>query len=325
MKPIAVLIIFIIGLFSIFLGYALIKDNKPRTADEVRMQLQLDDDKQQHEVQIKELDLNRDLALNQQQLNYQTYLQQQTLNHDVQLEQLRIQRQLATEQWELNQKTQAEQQKQQAEIAIKQLESTTKHTLNQQKLTADNAQLGMKLTHDATMQQQKAASIESRIYLVSGAGVAIILVLSGSGAVLFLIWRRSRVEIMHLKQCHQYNLEERHLTHEVRMKVLDVITQFSSEERVEIIGKIVSATAVPPVDTTIVLNPRQTEQPATAPPVKNELSAAKANPPTSTTLSRYSLPSLALMPVHDSKRVIEAQLHKLAAYRSSFSNKTSPK
>lgn len=318
MKPIAVLIIFIIGLFTVFLGYALIKGDKPRTAEEVKMQLQLDDDKQQHEVQIKEIDLNRDLALSQQQLNYQTYLQQQTLNHDVQLEQLRIQQQLATEQWEVSRKAQAEQQKQQADIAIKQLESTTKYTLNQQKLTADNAELGMKLTHDATMQKQTAESIESRIYLVSGAGVALILVLSGSGAALFLIWRRSRVEIMHLKQYHQYNMEERHLTHEVRMKVLDVITQFPTEERVEIIGKIVSASATPPADTTIVLNPLQAEKSPplpTSPPAADEFAAAKASTPKSTILRHHSLPTLALMPIHDSKRVIAAQLLKLAAYR----------
>lgn len=183
----------------------------------------------------------------------------------------------------------------------------------------------MKLTHDATMQKQKAESIENRIYLVSGAGVAIILVLSGSGAALFLIWRRSRVEVMRLKQSHQYNMEERHLTHEVRMKVLDVIAQFPSEERVEIIGKIVSAAASPPVDTTIVLNPLKSKQSTTPPPITNELTTDETNTATSKTPSHYNLPKLALMPVHDSKRLIDAQLHKLAAYRSSFSNKISPK
>lgn len=320
MKPVAVLIILIIGLFSIFLGYALIKSDRPRTAEEVRMQLQLDDDKQEHEVKIKELDLNRDLALNQQQLNYQAYLQQQTLNRDVQLEQLRIQRQLATEQWELDQKAQAAQRQQQAEIALKQIESTTKYTLNQQKLSADNTQLGMKLTHDAAMQQQKAASIENRIYLASGAGIAIILVLSGSGAALFFISRRSKVELMRLQQAHQYRMEERHLTHEVRMKVLDVITQFSSEERAEIVGKLVNTSTALPPDTTIVLNPRQTEPSLGVPPATSEPTTANKHATPPTTPNQHRLPRLALRPVHDSKRVIGVQLHQWTAQR----HKTSP-
>lgn len=299
MKPFLVLLALIIGLFTLSLGFILIKDSKPRTAEEVRLQLQLDDDRQQHEVQMKQLELDRDLALNQQQLNYQSYLQQQALSHDAKLEQLRLQQQLAVEQRELERQLQIEQQKRQAEVALKQIEATTKYTLNQQKLSAESTQLGMKLAHDATMQKQMAESIESRIYLVSGAGVALILVLSASGAALFLIWRRSKVELLQLKHQHESSLEERHLAHAVRMKVLDVITQFPSTERADIIAKLVSSTPAPAAKP-IVINPRQTE-------VVQHKTARKAS--TSKPRHRH-LKALALMPVQDSKPFITLHLQK---------------
>ena len=91
MKPSGVLTLLFVALFIAFLGYLLAKSDKPLTAAEVKTQLELDDDKQQHEITLKQFDLQRGLELNRLQLAYQAYLQQHTLIHDAQLAHLNLQ------------------------------------------------------------------------------------------------------------------------------------------------------------------------------------------------------------------------------------------
>ena len=317
MKPSGVLTLLFVALFIAFLGYLLAKSDKPLTAAEVKTQLELDDDKQQHEITLKQFDLQRDLELNRQQLDYQAYLQQQTLNHDAQLAQLKMQKELASEQWSSSSAVQVEQQKQQTQTTLKQLELDAKATLNQQQLAAKNAHLGITLQHDEAMQRQTAETTERHIYVLSGAGVGIILVLSAAGAVLFHIWRRSRLEMTELHQQHHYQIEERKLTHEMRMKVLDVIVKFPPQERADIIMKVISPTAtiIPTSGTTVLDIPLEEPDTDDAPPDEPMDTAAVK------TLSHFSLPTLALMPVHDSKPLVAQHISKHMAGKASLASR----
>lgn len=315
MKPIGVLAILIVGLFAVFLGYSLVKEDKPKTAEEVKLQLQMDDNKQAHQVQLQELGLHRDLELNHQQLDYQAYLQQQTLNHDAQLQQLQMQQSIATEQWKSANQAQLEQQKYRAEADMKQLELGTQTILNKQKLTADNERQGLALQHDENMQRQASQSTERHIYVLLGAGVAIIVVVSGAFAALFRTWRRSHVELVRLNQSHNCQLEDRKALHEMRMKVLDVIVKFPQEERSEIIMKVISSTAPAPAVTVL---PTQERAVLDMPPLAPELEAAVTAkptprqptppPPVQKPSDAGRLAALALMQVSDSKRLLRTQM-----------------
>lgn len=313
MKPSGVLTLLFVALFVAFLGYSLAKSDKPVTAAEVKTQLQLDDDKQEHEITLKQFDLQRDLELNRQQLDYQAYLQQQTLNHDAQLAQLKMQKELANEQWKSNSEVQIAQQKQQAQTTLKQLELDAQSTLNQQKLAAESTHLGITLQHEEAMQRQTAETTERHIYVLSGAGVGIILVLSAASAVFFHIWRRSRLEMTELHQQHHYQIEERKLTHEVRMKVLDVIVKFPPEERADIIMQVISPTAAPAHEQSVTVLDMPLEEPDTdAKP--RETASVK-------TLSYSSLPTLALMPIHDSKPLVAQHISKIMKGKSSLTQR----
>jgi len=240
MKSIVTLAALIIGLFAVFLGFTLLKPSPPKTQEEVNFQLQLDSNKQQHEIALRDSELDHQLSVNQQKFDHEAQLKKQQAENDAILQQYQMQHNLGIEQSKLAHEAVIEQQKNRKEVEIRQLDLNSKVAMQREELASSNQQKMMELEHEVALKRQQEAVAQQRIYLLFAGGIVLIIVFAGVILVLVRNFKEAQIQLRNLEQSREFQLEEGRNMHEMRMKALDIMASFPAEERKDVILEVMN-------------------------------------------------------------------------------------
>ncbi|MGV6809636.1 MAG: hypothetical protein ACWA5U_07145 [bacterium] len=238
MKAIVTLIVLILGSLVVFAGFMLLKPETPKTQEEVDLQLQLDNNKQQHELAVRNSDLDHQLSLNQQKFDHENALKQQQLETEAALQQYQMQHNLGVEQAKLAHEAIIAQQNMRKDVEIRQLDLQNQVEMQREQLTAENKQKMMELDHEVALKRQQEEGAQQRIYLLFAGGVVLIIVIAGVILVLVRNYKEAQVRLRGLEQNREFQLEEGRNLHQMRMKALDIMASFPQDERKEIILEV---------------------------------------------------------------------------------------
>jgi hypothetical protein len=240
MKAIVTLAALIIGSFVVFAGFMLLKPDTPKTQEEVDLQLQLDNNKQQHELAVRNSDLDHQLSLNQQKFDHENVLKQQQLQTEAALQQYQMQHNLGVEQAKLAHEAILAQQNMRKDVEIRQLDLKNQVEMQREQLTAENKQKMMELDHEVALKRQQEEGAQQRIYLLFAGGLVLVIVIAGVILVLVRNYKEAQVRLRSLEQTREFQLEEGRNIHQMRMKALDIMASFPQDERKEIILEVMN-------------------------------------------------------------------------------------
>jgi len=240
MKAIVTLAALIIGSFVIFAGFMLLKPDTPKTQEEVNLQLQLDNNKQQHELAVRNSDLDHQLSVNQQKFDHENALKQQQLQTEAALQQYQMQHNLGVEQAKLAHEAILAQQTMRKDVEIRQLDLKNQVEMQREQLTAENKQKMLELDHEVALKRQQEEGAQQRIYLLFAGGLVLIIVIAGVILVLVRNYKEAQVRLRNLEQTREFQLEEGRNIHQMRMKALDIMASFPQDERKEIILEVMN-------------------------------------------------------------------------------------
>lgn len=240
MKAIVTLAALIIGSFVIFAGFMLLKPDTPKTQEEVNLQLQLDNNKHQHELAVRNSDLDHQLSVNQQKFDHENALKQQQLQTEAALQQYQMQHNLGVEQAKLAHEAILAQQTMRKDVEIRQLDLKNQVEMQREQLNAENKQKMLELDHEVALKRQQEEGAQQRIYLLFAGGLVLIIVIAGVILVLVRNYKEAQVRLRNLEQTREFQLEEGRNIHQMRMKALDIMASFPQDERKEIILEVMN-------------------------------------------------------------------------------------
>lgn len=239
MKGLTLLAFVVIGLFIVLLGFSLMEDKNEEQKNVLVKPLELKKLDHEYSLQRQENRLEHEKSLTKQELEYKAYLRGQEFSQTETLEKQKLDFQAFTQLQALNQKNIENQQNLKHEVE-KQRQVLMHQTLSEREQLENKSSMQQQgFNHKENILVEKTQAEQKKLYTWAAAGV---LILSIIAAIIFLLFRRYKdvqVKLSLLSYEHISELEDKKSYHEVRMKILDSINNFSEEEKKEIIFQLI--------------------------------------------------------------------------------------
>ena len=239
MKGLTLLAFVVIGLFIVLLGFSLMEDKNEEQKNVLVKPLELKKLDHEYSLQRQENRLEHEKSLTKQELEYNAYLRGQEFSQTETLEKQKLDFQAFTQLQALNQKNIENQQNLKHEVE-KQRQILMHQTLSEREQLENKSSMQQQdFNHQENILVGKTKAEQQKLYTWAAAGVLILSIIS---AIIFLLFRRYKdvqVKLSLLSYEHISELEDKKSYHEVRMKILDSINNFSEEEKKEIIFQLI--------------------------------------------------------------------------------------
>jgi hypothetical protein len=239
MKGLTLLAFVVIGLFIVLLGFSLMEDKNEEQKNVLVKPLELKKLDHEYSLQRQENRLEHEKSLTKQELEYNAYLRGQEFSQTETLEKQKLDFQAFTQLQALNQQNIENQQNLKHEVE-KQRQVLMHQTLSEREQLENKSSMQQQdFNHKENILFGKTKAEQQKLYTWAAAGVLILSIIS---AIIFLLFRRYKdvqVKLSLLSYEHISELEDKKSYHEVRMKILDSINNFSEEEKKEIIFQLI--------------------------------------------------------------------------------------